>query len=207
MINVLKQILKVLALYATLQIKLYARETVNRIRRFFLGTFLVMTSMVFWIIGFILVFLALFFYFAGNLDLVFPGVWTALISMGAGLVIAAAGIWIMKKKSRQFVHITGGGDEKHIGKEFSETFICETIKLIDSLVAGFKKQGESEGQGTKEDDKKDVQKGSAWLKVFLIFISGFIAGVIVSSIKRKTDQSDNIPEPHVDDKPKGTDKK
>jgi hypothetical protein len=205
MINVLTQVLKVLTLYATLQIKQYAHETLNRVRRFSLGTFFVMASMVFWIIGFILVFLALFFYFAGNLYLVFPGVWTALISMGAGLVITASGIWIMKKKSRQSANTTGDVYEKHLGKEFSETIICEIIKLFDNLVAGFKKQGESEGQEPKEDAKKDAQKGSSWLNVLLIFVSGFIAGVIVSSIKRKTDQSGNIPDPHVDDKPNGTD--
>lgn len=207
MINVLTLVLKVLTLCATLRIKLYAHETLNRIRRFSLGAFLVMASMLFWITGFVLFFLALFFYFAGNLELVFPGVWTAVISMGSGLVITVAGIWIMKKKSRQSAYIPGDIGEKNIGKEFSETFICETIKLIDNLIAGFKIKRESESQGTKEDTKKDAQKGSSWLNVLLIFVLGFIAGVIVSSIKRKTDQSGNIPEPHVDDKPNGTDQK
>lgn len=124
--------------------------------------------------------------------------------MGVGLVITATGIWIMKKKPCQSANITGDVDEKHIGKEFSETFIRETKNLIDSMAAGFKKQGESEGQGTKKDGHRDGQKGSSWLNVLFIFVLGFIAGIIVSSIKRKTDQSGNIPETHVDDKPNDT---
>jgi len=204
MINILTQALKVLTLYATLQIKLYAHETLNRVKRLSLGTFFVMISMTFWLIGFMLVFLVLFFYFAGNSDLIFPGVWTAVISMGVGLVITVSGIWIMKKKPGQSTNIPRDGAEKHIGKEFGETFIRETKNLIDSMVAGFKKQGESEGQGTKEDAKKDDEKGSSWLNVLFIFVLGFIAGIIVSSIKRKTDQSGGIPETHVDDKPNGT---
>ena len=92
------------------------------------------------------------------MSLVFPGVWTAVISMGTGLVITASGIYIMKKKSPQSAYITVSIDEKYIGKEFSETFICETKKLIDNLIAGFKTKGASEGQGTKEDTKKGAQK-------------------------------------------------
>ncbi len=152
-----------LTLYATLQVKLYTHEALNRVKRFFLGTFFVVVSFVFWLIGFILLFLALFFYFAGKPDFVLPGVWTALISMGVGLVITIAGVWIMKKKSHQSANIPEDGAKKHNGKEFGETFTSETEKLI-----------------------------------------GFIAGIIVSCIKRSTDQSGNISDVHSDDKPNGT---
>ena len=203
MMNILTQALKALTLYAALQMKMYTHETLNRVRRISLGTFFVVVSFVFWLIGFILLFLALFFYFAGKPDFVLPGVWTALIGMGVGLVITISGVWIMKKKSHQSANISEDDAEKQSGKEFGETFTGETEKLIDTVAAEFKKHVDSIFQGGKEDGKKDDQKGSSWLNAMLIFVIGFIAGIIVSSIKRATDKSGNIPEAHSDDKPNG----
>ena len=139
MINILTQAVKALTLYAALQVKMYTHETLNRIKRFSLGTFFVMISFVFWLIGFILLFLALFFYFAGKPDFVLPGVWTALISMGVGLVVTISGVWFMKKKSHQSANIPEDGAEKHNGKEFGETFTSETEKLINNMAAEFKR--------------------------------------------------------------------
>lgn len=207
MMNILTQALKALTLYAALQMKMYTHEALNRVKSFSLGTFFVMISFVFWLIGFILLFFALFFYFAGKPDFVLPGVWTALISMGVGLIITISGVWIMKKKSHQSANIPEDGDEKQIGKEFGETFTSETEKLIDTMAAEFKKHVDSIFQGKKEDGKKDDQKGSSWFNAMLIFVIGFIAGIIVSSIKRTTDQSGNISDVHSDDKPNGTDQK
>ena len=203
MINILTQALKALTLYAALQMKRYTHEALNRLKKFSLGTFFVIVSFVFWLIGFILLFLALFFYFAGKPDFVLPGVWTALIGMGVGLVITISGVWIMKKKSHQSANIPEVGAEKHNGKEFGETFTSETEKLIDTMAAEFKKCVDSLFQGRKDDGKKDDQKGSSWFNAMLIFVIGFIAGIVVSSIKRTTDQSGNISETHVDDKPNG----
>jgi len=203
MMNILTQALKALTLYAALQMKMYTHETLNRVRRISLGTFFVVVSFVFWLIGFILLFLALFFYFAGKPDFVLPGVWTALISMGVGLVVTISGIWIMKKKSHQSANIPEGGAEKHSGKEFGETFAGETEKLINTMASEFKKSVDSVFQGKKEDGKKDDQKGSSWFNALLIFAVGFIAGIIVSSINRATDQSGNESDVHNDDKPNG----
>ena len=203
MMNILTQALKALTLYAALQMKMYTHEALNRVKRFSLGTFFVMISFVFWLIGFILLFLALFFYFAGKPDFVLPGVWTALIGMGVGLVITISGVWIMKKKSHQSANISEDDAEKQSGKEFGETFTGETEKLIDTVAAEFKKHVDSILQGGKEDGKNDDQKGSSWFNALLIFVIGFIAGIIVSSIKRATDKSGNIPEAHSDDKPNG----
>src|SRR3990172_4827803 len=119
--NVLTQALKALTLYAALQIKMYTHETLNRVRRFFLGTFFVVISTAFWLIGLILLFLALFFYFAGKPDFVLPGVWTALISMGVGLVITISGLWVMKKKSHPSPSLPDDGAEKQRGRESRET--------------------------------------------------------------------------------------
>ncbi len=183
-----------LTLYAKVQIKLYAYETMNRVRRFSLGAFLALTSMVFWLIGFVLIFLALFFYFAGNSDLVVPGIKTAIISMGIGIAVTASGIWVMKKKSHCYANSTGDVNEKHTGKEFSETFLHEAKKLIDDLLAGFTKQEKSGAREAKEADIQGKQKGLSWLQVLLLFALGFIAGIVVSSIKRKTDTSEDTPE-------------
>ncbi len=203
MINILTQALKALTLYAALQMKRYTHETLNRVRRISLGTFFVVVSFMFWFIGFMLLFFALFFYFAGKPDFVLPGVWTALISMGAALVITVSGIWIMKKKSRRSANIPEDGAEKQSGKESGEAFAGETEKLIDTMAAEFKKHIDSIFQGGKENGKKDDQKGSSWFNTILIFVIGFIAGIIVSSIKRATDQSGNIPDAHSGDKPPG----
>jgi hypothetical protein len=201
MINILKQALKALTLYAVLQMKMYTHEAMNRVRRFSLGAFFVIISFVFWLIGFVLLFLALFFHFAGKPDFVLPGVWTALISMGVGLVITISGVWMTKKKSHQSANILEDGAEKQSDKEFGETFTSETEKLIDTMAAEFKKCVDSLFQGRKDDGKKDDQKGSSWLNAILIFVIGFIAGIVVSSIKRTTDQSGNISETHSNDKP------
>ncbi len=198
--NVLTQALKALTLYAALHIKTYTHETVHRVKRISVGTFFVAVSAVFWLIGFMLVFFAIFFYFAGKPDFVLPGVWTALISMGTGLVITASGIWIMKKKSHPFINMPSGGADKQSGKESGETFTGETEKLIDTMASEFKKHVDSIFHGGKEDGKKDEQKGSSWFTALLIFVVGFIAGIVVSGIKRTADQSGNIPEPRSDDK-------
>ena len=203
MMNILTQALKALTLYAALQMKMYTHDALNRAKRFSLGTFFVLVSFVFWLMGFIVLFLALFFYFAGKPDFVLPGVWTALIGMGVGLVITISGVWIMKKKSHQSANIPEDGAEKQSDKEFGETFTGETEKLINNMAAEFKKSIDSVFQGGKEDGKKDDQKGSSWFNALLIFVIGFIAGIIVSSIKRATDKSGNIPEAHSDDKPNG----
>ena len=105
----------------------------------------------------------------------------------------------MKKKSRPFTNMPEDGAEKQSGKESGETFTGETEKLIDAIASEFKKCVDSVFQGGKGDGKKDDQKGSSWFNTMLIFVIGFIAGIIVSSIKRATDQSDNIPETHSDD--------
>ncbi len=201
MVNILTQALKALTLYATLQIKMYTHETLNRVKRISLGTFFVVVSFAFWLIGFMLLFFALFFYFAGKPDFVLPGVWTALISMGAGLVITISGIWIIKKKSHQSENIPDGGAEKQSSKESGEMFTGETEKLIDTMAAEFKKHVDSIFQGGKEDGKKDDRKGSSWFTAMLIFVIGFIAGIIVSRIKTTTDPSGNTSETHCNDKP------
>lgn len=201
--NVLTQALKALTLYAALQVKMYTHETLNRVKSISLGTFFVVVSFAFWLIGFILLFLALFFYFAGKPDFVLPGVWTALISMGVGLVITFSGIWLMKKKSHQTANIPEGGAEKQSSNESGETSTGETEKLIYTMAAEFKKHVDSIFQGGKEDGKKDDQKGSSWFKALLIFAVGFIAGIIVSRIKKATDQSGNVSDVHNDDKPNG----
>lgn len=205
--NVLTQVLKALTLYAAVQIKMYTHETLNRIRRFSLGTFFVVISLAFWLIGLILLFLALFFHFAGRPDFVLPGVWTALISMGVGVVITVSGIWIMKKKSHPSPNIPDDGAEKQRGGESGETFTGETEKLIDTMVAEFKKRLDSLFHGKKDDDKKDDQKGSSWFNAILIFVIGFIAGIVVSRIKRITDTSANTSAARSDDKPNDTDKR
>lgn len=201
--NVLTQVLKALTLYAALQVKMYTHETLNRVKSISVGTFFVVVSFAFWLIGFILLFLALFFYFAGKPDFVLPGVWTALISMGVGLVITISGIWIMKKKSHPSANIHEDSAEKQSSKESGQTSAGETEKLIGTMAAEFKKHVDSIFQGGKEDGKKDDQKGISWFNTLLIFIIGFIAGIIVSSIKRATDQSGNISETHGNDKPPG----
>ncbi len=196
-----------LTLYATVQLKLYANEILNRVRRFSLGAFLFLTSIVFWLTGFMLILLALFFYFAGNSGLIFPGVKTALISMGVGLAGSASGIWIMKMKSSPFVSITTDADKKNRGKEFGETFLHETHKLIDNILAGLNNQEGSGGRETKENDTIVTQKCISWLNVLLLFVLGFIAGIMVSGIKRKTEQPDGKQESRAGDKPNDTDRK
>lgn len=204
MINILAQALKLLTLYATLQAKKYTHETLVRVKRFSLGAFFVMISIAFWLIGFILLFFALFFYFAGKPEFVLPGLWTALIGMGVGLVVTISGVWLMKKKSRPSANIPEDGTEKQSGKESGETFTSETEKLIDTMAAEFKKGIDSVFQGGKEDGKKDDLKGNSWFNAMLIVVIGFIAGILVCSIKRTTDQSGNIPDAHANDKPNGT---
>lgn len=194
MTHLLTRALKVLTLYATVQIKLYAYEILNRVRRFSLGAFLALTSLVFWLIGFVLIFLALFFYFAGNVDLVVPGIKTALISMGTGMAITASGIWIMKKQSHRYAYSSGDAKEKHPGKEFSETFLQEARKLIDDLLAEFTKQEKSGDREAQKAGTKGEHKGISWFHVVVLFALGFIAGIVVSSIKRKTDPSEGTPE-------------
>ena len=71
------------------------------------------------------------------------------------------------------------------------------------MASEFKKSVDSVFQGKKEDGKKDDQKGSSWFNALLIFAVGFIAGIIVSSINRATDQSGNESDVHNDDKPNG----
>ncbi len=207
MTNILTQTFKALALYGAFKVKMYTHEALNRAKRFLLGTFFVMMSFVFWLIGFMLLFLALFFYFAGKPDFVLPGLWTAFIGLGVGLAITTSGVWIMKKKSRPSAKTPEDGAEKQSGKEPGETFTSETENLIQTMAAEFKKQLDSIFQGKKEDGKKDDQKGSSWFNAMLIFVIGFIAGIVVGGIKRTTDQSGNIPDAPTDGKPNGTDQK
>lgn len=193
--HLLNQVSRMFTLSVSSLIQRFADEALKRVKRFFLGVFLFLVSIVFWLTGFILIFLALFFYFAGNPDLVVPGVKTAIVSMGVGLAVTVAGIWLLKKKKfRKSANAMGSSEENNLVRELLEAFFQESKKVIDAILAGCKKEERPGGQGAEANDTNGAQNGLLWLKVLSLFVLGFITGMIVKSIKRKPQQSKDTPD-------------